>query len=74
MLEILFGLAIGFIFGFAVGGGVILSDHKSKIAGDYMPYIGKDGTLMWREAPNNTSTELVSTNEPPSEGTPATSR
>jgi hypothetical protein len=46
------GLLIGLFIGFVVGGVFMVSDYKGMVAKGYIPYIGKDGTLMWRETPN----------------------
>ena len=54
MVELLIGLFIGFV----VGGVFMVSDYKGKVAKGYIPYIGKDGTLMWRETPNNACSGL----------------
>ena len=55
MFELLIGLFIGFV----AGGVLMVSDYKGKVAKGYVPYIGKDGTLMWRETPNIVQTPPV---------------
>ncbi|NOS56466.1 MAG: hypothetical protein HOP37_09465 [Cyclobacteriaceae bacterium] len=41
---------VSLLIGFIAGGVMMVTDYKSKVAKGYIPYIGKDGTLMWKES------------------------